>query len=140
MRLPEQRFWDRARRALSPYLHIERVENVLSDGMPDVWVLAPSGLVTPVELKAVVGLPARHTTRVLGAAGLRQSQKNWHMTWRQHGGRSAYLIGVGGDRQLLIPGRYHDELNDWTYSHMVTASVARDWPGIVAALNEGWKI
>lgn len=139
MRLPEQRFWDRARRALSPYLHIERVENVLAAGMPDIWVLAPSGLVTPVELKAVAGLPARNTTRVLGNAGLNQHQKNWHMTWHQHGGRSAYLVGVGGDRQLLIPGHHHDALNDMPYAALQASALATDWPGIINALNQGWQ-
>lgn len=139
MRLPEQRFWDRTKRALSPHLHLERIENLVAVGRPDVDVLAPNGRFTPMELKAVTGLPALPSTRVLGRVGLSQDQKNWHLAWRQAGGRSAILIGIGGNQQLLIPGRYHDSVNELSYAALLLAAEAQTWPDIIRVLTEGWK-
>lgn len=140
MRLPEQRFWDRARRALVPALHIERIENVVGEGTPDIWVLAPSGRVTPVELKAVQGWPKRATTRVLGRDGLNRAQRNWHLRWRQAGGVSAVLVGVGGNLQYLFPGHLHDEINELTQQQFLDLNAASDWAGIENVLNYGFEL
>lgn len=138
MRLPEQRFWDRTRPRLTAHFLVERVENLVGVGTPDIWVLAPTGRVTPVELKAVQGWPARLSTRVLGPkAGLSQDQKNWHLTWQQAGGRSAILVGVGGNQQFLFPGHACDLINEFSRHHFENLA-QQSWDRIVLALNNGW--
>lgn len=140
MRLPEQRFWDRARRALVPILHAERIENLVGVGIPDVWFLAHTGLIMPTELKAIQGWPARATTRVLGPkAGLSVDQRNWHLTWKQAGGTSAVLVGVGGDRQYLFHGRLHDEINDFTQQDFYDRCAASTWYEIRFILINGFR-
>lgn len=137
MRLPEQKFWDRTRRALAPQLHIERVENLVDVGTPDLLVLAPTNVVTPTELKAALKWPARSTTRVLsGSQQLNVDQKNWHLTWQQNGGRSAILVGVGSTEQFLFSGKWGDDLNDMTEAQM-RANGLSDWRAILEWLKKG---
>lgn len=131
MRLPEQRFWDRARRALGRKLHIERIENVVGDGFPDTIFLAPGDRVTPVELKAAIDWPAKLYTPVLkGNQRLSQGQMNWHLAWRLAGGRSAILVGVGSHEQFLFDSVHADELNRFDRRSFATLSVGRDWESI----------
>lgn len=138
MRKPEQRFWDRARPQLVRHFLVERVENLVAVGTPDLLVLAPNNRVTPMELKAVQGFPARTSTRVLGPkVGLSVDQRNWHMDWQAAGGQSAILVGVGGDRQYLFPGHTHDMINDFS-AIQFEAFAVKTWAGIIAALNYGW--
>src|SRR5690606_16867287 len=113
-------------------------ENLVGVGFPDVLVLAENNRVVPLELKAVQGFPARPTTRVLGREGLSVDQRNWHMTWQQAGGQSAILVGVGGDRQYLVPGYAHDRINDFTAAQF-EAFRTKTWDGIIRALTHGWE-
>lgn len=149
MRLPEQRLWDRARSELRARgLGAWRIENVMVDGMPDVLVRlgsVPTEVVTFVELKAVAEAPARRTTPLLGRKkGLSQAQKNWHLEWRdggtrrkvRAGGRSAILVGLGPSVVLCAPGRYADEVNDWTLDDWRRRSRG-DWDW--AAMVCGWR-
>lgn len=138
MRKPEQRFWDRTRRVLEQHLHLERIENVVGVGTPDVWVLSHANRVTPLELKAVQGFPARPLTRVLGPkVGLSRDQRNWHMAWQQAGGQSAILVGVGGDRQYLFPGYAHDLINEFNQAQFEMFALP-DWERIIKRLAYGW--
>lgn len=137
MRLPEQRLWDRMRNAMKPYrrLRLERYENMVGVGCPDVEVICKPqpfetgrGLVTKVELKAVTRLPARESTRLIPVdKGLSKSQKNWHLDWRQKGGRVATLVGIEDDKLLLVDGEHSDFLNEWTLREMVVKAAAATW-------------
>jgi hypothetical protein len=142
MRLPEQRFWDRTRRRLSPHLHLERIENLLEVGTPDLITLAPStGRVVRLELKAVAALPVRTSTPILGGdngCGLSLDQRNWHKLWTQMGGTSAILVGIGSDLQFLVHGVNADEINSLTtdqINHGVCVE-AYDWDKIVEWMVE----
>lgn len=134
MRKPEQRLWDRMREALDNKLRLERIENVVGVGTADVFSLA-NGRVTPVELKAVEGYPARAATRVLGDKGLSREQRNWHLSWRQHGGESLILIGVGSRDLFAVSGLHADEVNDMNAEELAQHSVAQTWQQLFIALG-----
>lgn len=94
MRKPEQRLWDRLRQSAPPKFLLERIENVVGTGRPDVDLLV-EGRVWNVELKVVEAWPARRTTPVLGRNGLSLAQRNWHLKRLKHGGNVCTLIKVG---------------------------------------------
>lgn len=133
MRKKEQRLWDRMRRALNGRVRLERVENVVTVGMPDVMALA-NGMVTWLELKAVDNYPARESTRVLGNAGLSQDQKNWHKDWARWGGVSLIVIAVEQDT-FVIPGRAGDEVNEFTQQELREYNLAIDWDELFVVLG-----
>lgn len=145
MRLPEQRLWDRMRINMKPFpsLLLERFENVVSVGVPDVHVLCRPpdrtpgrGLVTWVELKAVESPPARKTTRLIPVGkGLSREQKNWHLRWQQHCGRSLVIVGVEHHIQIAIEGRKADFINEMTMADMIEASCATTWGEIAWVLG-----
>lgn len=134
MRKPEQRLWDRMRRALGVEVRLERIENVVGVGTADVFALC-NGRATPLELKAVEAYPAKPTTRVLGDKGLSRDQRNWHHSWAAHGGRSLIVIGVGSHDLFAVPGVHADTVNDMTAEELARHSVAQDWRQLFVALG-----
>lgn len=100
MRKPEQRLWDAMRRAQPVLTWAQRVENVVADGMPDVW-LAPD---TWIELKTVV-TPKKEGTPFLSSSKLRPSQVNWHMKAARHAVRSFILVRDETGVMYLLSGR-----------------------------------
>lgn len=133
MRKLEQRLWDRMRRALGAAVHLERIENLVGDGTPDVFALR-AGRVTPCELKCVEAYPARPRTRVLGDKGLSVPQRNWHLAWQRAGGRSLIVVGVGAADLYVLPATLADTVNDFNRSQLVAAAVARSWHEMLEAL------
>lgn len=115
MRKPEQRLWDRMRKALGQKYYLERIENGVSAGRPDVDLMW-RGIVLPFELK-VGTYPKRPSTPILGKSGLNQNQLNWWLTWRKHGGQGFILVGVEQDI-FLVPGKYSEQVNDFTHADM----------------------
>ena len=132
MRKTEQRLWDRMRRAIGKDVRLERIENVVGVGTPDV--LACCYITAFVELKAVEGPPVRETTRVLGERGLSRDQRNWHKDWHQWGGKSYILIGVGL-QTFMISGAFADEVNGMTMEQLAFYSVASDWAAVAKQLG-----
>lgn len=122
MRRPEQRLWDRLRKAAAGKIHTERVENIVGVGRPDVDTLV-SGSFVPIELKQIPGWPARAETRVLGDKGLSQVQKNWHVNWRRWGGTSLVVVGVGED-VFAFDGALADHLNELNADQFKRAAIA----------------
>ena len=154
-RLREQKLWDAMRQnfmlainastvSCEPLrLRLERVENMVGDGTPDVLVLC-DGLVTWCELKAVDALPRRATTRVLGSDGLNWDQRNWHMSWLAAGGRSLIVIGIGAGRERMcfaVEGRHGEAVNDMTFGDLTKRAVAMGmgltfWPHLLRYLKD----
>lgn len=132
MRKTEQRLWDRMRRAIGRDVRLERIENVVGVGTPDV--LACCYITSFVELKAVDAPPVRETTRVLGDKGLSRDQRNWHIDWRQWGGTSYVLIGVGREI-FMIEGGFADVINEMTMQQLAAHSVASDWAKVAIRLG-----
>ncbi len=136
-RRPEQRLWDRLRKAALGKIHTERIENVVGVGRPDVDTLV-AGSFVPVELKQIEGWPKRANTRVLGDKGLSQAQKNWHLIWRRWGGTSLIVVGVG-DEVFAFSGERADEINEYSSTEFVNKSVCcglTDVVGLLVRLGE----
>ena len=134
MRLPEQRLWDTMRGNRPRGFVLERVENIVGDGMPDVYVTAPAVSVW-VELKAP-NPPKREATRVLGDEGLRQSQKNWHIQKTRLGLITWILIRERRTgRMWLVSGQWADSINDMTATELDKVSFAKTWPEVWEVLE-----
>lgn len=133
-RLPEQKVWDAMRNSIGHAVRLERIENRVGSGRPDVDTLY-AGRCVPVELKAVpAGWPARDSTPVLPKGkGVRLAQRNWHLDWRRWGGRSLIVVGVfeGYERQVFVfEGRIADNINEMTRNDFITQSAAQGWSGL----------
>lgn len=135
-RKKEQRLWDRVRRNLTARgVHLERIENLVGVGMPDVLALA-CGQTSLVELKAVEEVPARKSTALLGnQKGLNVDQRNWHKTWAKNRGKSFLLVGIGGTVQFLLTGNWADAINNMTVDDIAEVAVAKDWYSIAVMLG-----
>lgn len=139
MRKPEQLLWDAMKRNLPKDLDLQRVENLVGEGMPDVYV-GRSG--KWVELKAPPRIPARANTPLLGDRwGLRTSQKNWHIKHHSHRGskdRPSYvLIRIAATGELmLIHGCVAESINQLSYGLLKAGFViANDWRQIAQELS-----
>lgn len=139
MRLKEQRLWDRMKRNIGGSgLWLNRIENRVGVGDPDVEALASGGVYSKVELKAVHKLPARPTTALLGDEGLSTEQKNFLYRWTKLGGRSFILIGIGKGKaaeQYLVDGKHCDIINTLTLDEIKTLCCGWTWPNIDRALR-----
>lgn len=139
MRLKEQRLWDRMKRNVGgSELWLNRIENRVGVGDPDVEAIAAGGLYSKVELKAVHKAPPRATTALLGDEGLSTAQKNFLYRWNKLGGRSFILIGVGTGKtaeQYLVHGKHCDIVNNLTLDEIRTLCCGWTWPTIEAHLR-----
>jgi hypothetical protein len=128
MRLKEQKLWDRFKAHAGKELDLERVENLVGDGMPDVYSV---GTGVWVELKAPI-VPKRANTPLLGEKeGLRVSQKNWIRN-AVNRGRAVFILIRDSESELyLVPGQYCSVINAMSRESIREASVARDWLGII---------
>ena len=138
LRLPEQKLWDKMRKALAGLPHkilLERIENMVGDGIPDVLCSTKGAGACFIELKARDVLPLREDSKVLGSHGVRVSQRNWHFDWRRNGGVSFFLIGLEQKEFLLLPGKFHDSINDMSLSQLRDAAAASGWEEIAKVLK-----
>lgn len=138
-RKTEQRLWDRMRNNMRKEYHVrlERFENAVGTGIPDVMSLH-AGRVVWCELKAVEAPPARASTKLLPTGkGLSVEQRNWHLSWRQHGGESCVLVSVGSEPPLVLPGAYADDINSWPLATMELRCIASSWLGLARYLKGG---
>lgn len=136
MRLKEQRLWDTFKRHIPSTVWAQRVENIVADGMPDVYYKAERSQEVWIELKSPTR-PKRASTPLMGEKeGARQSQKNWHRTAQQVGIRSGFLIRDSEGELFLVPGSYADEINKFTLAEMREASIASDWESIIKLLGQ----
>lgn len=133
-RLPEQRLWDRLRKAAAGKLHAERIENLVGVGRPDVDTLVGGNFV-PIELKQVPGWPKRPSTKVLGRKGLSQEQKNWHLNWRRWGGSSLIVVGVGNE-VFTFNGSTADHVNEYDSGQFRSAAMLIGLEPLVSMLTQ----
>lgn len=137
MRKKEQLLWDALKRNAPDSLWLQRVENVVGEGMPDVYVGASGNW---VELKAPGKIPARATTPLLGTKdGLRLSQVNWHIknasipTARE----SFILVRTASKELLLLPGRIAAIVNASSLPglRMAKLNITSEWREIMELLK-----
>ena len=132
MRKPEQRLWDRLRKAAVGKIYTERIENLVGVGRPDFDTLV-AGSFVPIELKQIAAWPVRVGTRVMGERGLSQVQKNWHLTWRRWGGTSLVVVGVEKD-VFTFDGSLADNLNEFNTAEFKKAALAEGVNGTMSLL------
>ena len=132
MRKEEQRIWDTMKNNAPDGAWMERVENLVGNGMPDIWVGGEGGHCW-VELKAAV-VPVRPTTPLLGSSGLRQSQINWHKKAAQRAIPVYTLIRDDKGGLYLLGCDRSEEINAMPRGHMRVASLAASWTEIFARL------
>lgn len=117
-------------------VRLERIENIVADGIPDVLSIA-NGFTTFCELKQVAASPVRATTRLIPSGkGLRLSQRNWHMECFRHGGRSLIIVGVGVNKVYCLDGGFYDSVNTMTEAQMKRNAMATDWKTLEKKLKE----
>lgn len=131
MRRQEQRLWDTMKRRAPGGWWLQRFENAVGVGMPDVYVV-PGG--AWVELKAP-DRPMRADTALLGPQGLSQPQINWHLKAASYGIPTYILIRDSENALHLIEGRYAEEVNYWNVQQCDEMSVANHWEGIWEVLQ-----
>lgn len=137
MRKNEQRLWDSFKRNAPARLWLQRVENLVGEGMPDVYV-GSSG--KWVELKAASKIPARARTPLLGADGMRPSQVAWHARAAETSAatRSYILIRTPEMELLMIPGREAGVVNLMSLGELRERSVIKadpSWEAVVEKLS-----
>ena len=100
---------------------IDRVENYVVDGMPDINMCI-DGCEVWIEQKSPKE-PARSTTPLFGSNHkVLQTQKNWFLRHTKSGG-SCYFLIVSDKRWMLIPGFLFDEINEMTVDELLEQSV-----------------
>jgi len=134
MRKKEQQLWDTMKRNCPKDFWLQRIENIVGEGIPDVYSASPIGLSTWIELKAPIA-PKRETTRLLGAEGLRTGQINWHLKAASKGLRSYILMRDTEKRLFMVEGKYAAALNEQTVEGIQCRSVATSWQGIFEELR-----
>jgi len=137
MRKSEQRLWDSFKRNAPAWLWLQRVENLVGEGMPDVYVGASGKW---VELKAPGSTPVRGTTPLLGSGGMRPSQIAWHAKAAETSAatRSYILIRTPEMELLLIPGREAGVVNLMSLGELRERSVIKadpSWEAVVEKLT-----
>ena len=103
--MSEASLWSRAREELSPFGKLERIENGIAKGTPDVaWLLRRYPRVDPVsgwlELKYEPAWPSSDARPVI-IKKLRREQVDFAEGWSGAGGRSFFLLQVGRDYVLF---------------------------------------
>jgi hypothetical protein len=106
-------------------LHIERIENLVGVGNPDVTGCYRGGAFD-LELKTA-HRPARSTTAVIPIVAkdpyIRPAQKNWHMERWRAGGQCYFLVQVGRLSRYLLPGDLARDIEGkpeaWLYDRSV---------------------
>ncbi len=131
MRKQEQKLWDRMRHSLKDALYLERIENVVNPGRPDIDTLW-EGIVLPVELKALEAFPQRDTTPVLGGKGLNQNQLNWWLNWKRWGGSGFIVIGIAGEL-FAVPAEFSDDVN--SFNRDLLANFRTTWQEFILQIK-----
>jgi hypothetical protein len=135
MRKKEQLLWDAWKANAPRDLDLQRVENVVGEGMPDVYVGTNGNW---VELKAPSANREKDGQSLLGdAEGLRISQKNWHLKNSSHPNapRSFILIRLPNHKLFLLSGHLAPVINAMNYSSVEKVALAWTWDGINRAVR-----
>ena len=124
MRKPEQNLWDAFRRNKPRGVWAVRVENLIDDGMPDVWI-AP-GLW--VELK----VPTTKS-KAIDSGALRPSQHNWLAAAALAGVPAFVLARSAGAGIVLVPA---EEVPAYQQASAKDARLLWGYPSMRAVWDE----
>jgi len=125
MRKPEQRLYDTMKTHCADGVRLERVENAVNTGMPDVHCIR-RGVTVWIELK-VVHRPARLSTPLIKSATMRRDQVAWHLSYTRAGGRSAILVRDDRRQLYLFDGALANILPQLTLAQCISIATLTDW-------------
>lgn len=109
------------RNITGPYDRIDRIENLMVLGMPDINFCS-NGRECWIEQKSPRE-PKRKSTKLFASNHkVSVDQANWMKRQTTAGGRAFFLI-VTDLRWLLLPGSLADEINDMTVNQAVAAAL-----------------
>lgn len=143
-RKDEQRLWD-TMKANAPFdIKMERMENGVGAGGPDVHTIR-RGKTVWFELKALE-VPAFEKTPIIKNDTFEKDQPKWHKVYHHHGGVSFCLARDDWMNLYLIPGydiayilqeeravkRAGLRLQDLTYVQLKAMYGVKDWPTLFA--------
>lgn len=113
MRKPEQRVYDAMKANCADGVRLERIENAVGSGLPDVHCLR-HGVTRWVELKALKQ-PKRANTPLFKKKTMRRDQVAWHLSYNSAGGRS-FILARDDKRVLyLFPGYLAGDLREFPH-------------------------
>ena len=120
------------RKAKPKDIWLERVENLVGVGMPDVMAGGPH--FSWVELKHAC-LPVRATTRVLGNDGLSIDQINWHLVAASFRLPVYTVVRDDSGGIYMIEAAHAASINDWCAADLRANSIAAAWKEVFAVLG-----
>lgn len=135
---PETRLWNRMRPHIVQSCFVQRIENLVGEGVPDVILhLRDNGSCAFLELKCRLLLPVKSSTPIFkGQHGLRPDQVAW-IYERARVGANVWILGQGGDRIWLVHGCSARSLDGWTIADLNSrccwsgAARKTDWEGML---------
>lgn len=121
-------------KCFKPHDRIERIENLIGSGMPDVTYCI-DGHNDWIEVKAPRNMPKRETTPVLvNNEKVSQEQKNWFLAQKNAGGQGWIWIDTPS-HMLLISGHKADNVNQ---ASLIQLMLMADWCAKIPVPNERW--
>jgi hypothetical protein len=122
-------------KVFTPRDRLDRIENIMVDGMPDINYCIEGGFEGWIELKSPME-PKRTTTRLFGSNHkLSQEQKNWFM--RQTTAKGTAFILIASDKHwILIHGSQADDINDLTVQQLILNAL---WHSALPIKETAWK-
>jgi hypothetical protein len=131
----EKTLWEKLRTHLGEFGDLQRVENGLGAGTPDVNFCIQGGEGW-IELKHGE-MPARPETPVFKSQrGLDPQQIAWILNRCRHGG-CALIFAQVGEWLFLVHGQWAGQFNTWTVDEMVARSL---WFRRKRVENGGWSL
>lgn len=114
---------------------LDRVENLVVDGMPDVNFCA-DGVESWIEMKSPTE-PKRSSTPLFGSNHkVSQAQKNWMLRQFKAGGNGWFLIATD-KRWMLVRGSLADDINEMNMELLLAVA---DWSTLKPVKEkESWK-
>lgn len=112
--MSESNLWVRFRDRTKEVLRLQRLENAVGAGVPDVFYAFRDGAGSGfVELKHAKDYPKRQTTQVFGRGGLRAEQIQWCYSFATSG-VVVWILAQVGDDVFLVHGSKAREFNSFT--------------------------
>lgn len=140
----EARLWARMRAGIIDQCFVQRIENSVGEGVPDVILHHRlDGSCAFVELKYRPETPARSSTPIFkGDYGLRRpDQVAWNYE-RAESGAKVWILGQCDDKVWLVHGRFSRELDAFSrallnFNCSWQGSARRtDWDGMLRVIFE----
>lgn len=133
--MAEKRLWKLLRQNIKRRFsytesHIERIENAIGSGNPDVnyLLLDVEGW---IELKDAES-PKRDSSIIFTRGTIRDSQHIWHERRAQTKYRHHFFLLRSGQNVYLIHGRHHDRIEGQTHDTLIKLSL---WFGKLPKVN-----